>query len=86
MVAFAEAHADQFDVVGLGTQDDAGMAQEFLDRHEVPFTMLWDESFESWAELGVSSQPGGALFSADGEVLTAWRGTVPEADVLALIA
>lgn len=40
----------------------------------------------TWAELGVSSQPGGALFSAEGEVLTAWRGTIPEADVLALIA
>ena len=85
MVAFAKANATTVDVVGLGTQDDAGMAKEFRDRHDVPFTMLWDESFESWSALGVSSQPGAVLFAANGDVLGAWRGPLPESEVQGLL-
>lgn len=47
--------------------------------------MLWDETFESWAQLGVASQPTIALFSADGQLLGAWSGGIPEDEVLRLI-
>ena len=32
--------------------------------------MLWDESFESWIELGVSSQPTAILLTPDGTIIT----------------
>ena len=63
---FAQQHADLLRVVGLGTQDDAKQAKQFVERYELQHTMLWDESFESWTQLGVRGQPAGMLFAADG--------------------
>lgn len=85
MKAFAEANADTVRVVGIGTQDDAGMAAEFVAQHEIPFQMLWDESFETWVAFGIRAQPATALFSADGEMLGAWMGEMPEGEVLDLL-
>ncbi len=48
------------------------------------FPMLWDESFQSWIELGVVSQPTAVLFTADGTVVTGWVGAFPEDEVLDL--
>lgn len=47
--------------------------------------MLWDESFESWLELGIRSQPAAILFAADGARLGDWSGPFDEAEVLRLI-
>lgn len=68
--------------MGLGTQDDARQAAAFVDRYELTHTMLWDESFESWLELGVRGQPAGMLFAADGTLLDRWSGPIPEDEVL----
>ena len=46
--------------------------------------MLWDESFESWIELGVSSQPKAILLTPDGTIITGWVGRFPEDEVLEL--
>jgi hypothetical protein len=48
--------------------------------------MLWDESFESWMMLGVTSQPAAVLLSPDGEALGGWLGMYPEDEVLELSA
>jgi hypothetical protein len=48
--------------------------------------LLWDESFQSWAELGVSLQPSAKLYAADGELLGEWLGPFDHDDVLGLIA
>ena len=85
MKAFAEENADVVDVVGVGTQDDAQMAADFVADHELPFRMLWDESFETWTEFGVSSQPAAILLSADGDIVDGWMGAIPEARVLELV-
>lgn len=85
MKAFAEKHANSVTVIGIGTQDDAGMAADFVARHDLPFQMLWDESFETWAEFGIRSQPASALFSADGQPIDAWMGGLPEDRVLELL-
>lgn len=71
--------------MGLGSQDSLDEALEFVDRHELTITMLWDETLRSWSELGVSSQPASALFAADGALLGAWLGAIPEDEVLDLI-
>lgn len=47
--------------------------------------MLWDESFDSWRQLGIRAQPAGALFAADGTLLDAWMGPIDEDNVLRLI-
>ncbi len=74
-------------MIGLGTQDDGDYAIEFVTSREMySFPMYWDETFESWAEFGVSSQPAATLLSPSGEVLGAWLGMFPIDEVLRLAA
>lgn len=73
-------------VVGLGTQDSLGQANDFVDEFGLTFDMLWDESFVSWQVIGVSSQPAAVLLAADGTPITGWMGPFPEDDVLELAA
>lgn len=73
-------------VVGLGTQDSLGEAEDFVETYGTTFPMLWDESFESWIELGVSSQPTAVLLTAEGTIITGWVGRFPEDTVLELAA
>lgn len=48
--------------------------------------MFWDESFDSWAQLGVASQPAWALFSPSGEYVEGSYGGIDTAGVLATAA
>ncbi len=48
--------------------------------------MLWDPTLESWQQLGITGQPAAALFGADGSVLGAWSGPIPEDDVVDLLS
>jgi hypothetical protein len=74
-------------VIGLGTQDTLGQAEDFVEDYGTEsFTMLWDESFQSWQVLGVTSQPAAVMFAADGTPLTGWIGAFPEDEVLRLAA
>lgn len=74
-------------MIGLGTQDTLGDAEQFLATYGTKsFTMLWDESSETWTAFNVSSQPTAILFAADGHGLQGWSGAFPEAEVLALAA
>ena len=74
-------------MVGLGTQDSLGEAEEFIERFGTQsFTMLWDESFRSWQALGVAGQPAAVMFAADGTEIGRWFGAFPEGDVLDLAA
>ena len=80
---FARNHGDEILLVGLGTQDDLDLAQEFVSSTGISsFRMLWDESFDSWAEMGVVSQPAWALFTPSGELVEGGFGGVDEAGVL----
>lgn len=71
-------------VIGLGTQDSLGEAEQFVADRGTTFTMLWDESFESWAALNVTAQPTAILFAADGTPIRGWLGPFPEDEVVAL--
>ncbi|MDZ4827905.1 MAG: hypothetical protein SGJ13_15800 [Actinomycetota bacterium] len=46
---------------------------------------MWDESFVSWQELGVSGQPAAILYAADGTMLERWSAMYDESEVLELI-
>ena len=74
-------------MVGLGTQDSLGEAGEFVDGTGIrSFTMLWDESFQSWMEIGITSQPSALLLAPDGTPLAGWIGPFPQDEVLELSA
>ncbi len=73
-------------VIGLGTQDNLAQANAFVEDYGITHTLLWDESFQSWAELGVSLQPSAQLYAADGTLLREWLGPFDEGEVLELIA
>ena len=72
-------------MIGLGTQDDLALARDFVADGGITFTMLWDESFESWIQLGVRGQPTAILFDAGGKPLGTWTGLLDERAVLDLI-
>jgi peroxiredoxin len=71
-------------VVGLGTQDSLGEARDFVARYGTTFTMLWDESFRSWRQLGISGQPAAVLLAPDGTEIERWLGQFPEDEVVRL--
>ena len=74
-------------VVGLGAQDTYQEALDFVEKFGTKsFRMLYDESFESWSQLGVSRQPVAILFDTDGRGHTIWYGPFNEAEVLELAA
>ncbi len=74
-------------MIGVGTQDDLDYANEFVaTTGTVSFPMVWDATFESWLQLGITGQPAGMLATADGTLIGQWRGGIPEADVLDAIA
>ena len=84
---FARDHIDDVEVIGFGTQDSEEEAYEFVaERGTESFTMLWDESFETWSALGISGQPTLVLLDTDGTELGRWFGAIPEDEVLALAA
>lgn len=82
---FAQQNQDKLTVIGIGTQDTVGEAYDFVDRYKTTFTMLWDETFETWLAFGVSSQPAAMLLTADGQFINGWTGPFPENEVLRLI-
>ena len=59
---------------GLGTQDDAEFAQDFLKQTGVKHTLLWDESGKSWQHFGIRLQPEAVLVGPDGTVIEHWQG------------
>jgi len=84
--AFAEANAAGVTVVGIGTQDSFGQAEDFVAKHELTQpTMVWDESFESWRVMRINSMPTFILLSAQGEMLLRVAGRFPEEQLQALI-
>jgi hypothetical protein len=71
--------------VGLGAQDTHQEALEFVDNYgTTSFRMLYDESFESWAQLGIRGQPISILFDTEGRGHTIWYGPFDEAEVVEL--
>lgn len=48
------------------------------------FPMLWDPSFATWGELGVTGQPAAMLFDRQGRPLQRWVGPFDEDEVLDL--
>jgi hypothetical protein len=70
-------------VIGLGTQDSAEEAAEFVrSTGTTSFPMYWDETFVSWNAFGVRGQPAAVLLSPTGEILGGWIGRFDLDEVL----
>ena len=84
---FAQANKSRLAIVGLGTQDDLTLAKDFVAKGKITFPMVWDKSFASWRQLGITSQPAGVLVSADGKQLGRWQGRLDsrEKEILKLV-
>ncbi len=84
---FSKAHTSDVAVVGVGTQDSLGEAEEFVNRHKLTTpTMVWDSGFKSWQAMNINSMPTWILYSPDGTVLGRWSGQFPESQITAAIA
>lgn len=84
--AFAKRHGDAVSVVGIGTQDDFALAEDFVANYGVSTPrMLWDPGFESWQSLEITGQPTWVLLSPGGEELGRWQGGLPESEILAAV-
>ena len=66
-------------MVGVGTQDSLGEAEEFVARHGITFRMLWEDGFESWRGFGIQRQPASILVSPQGARLMKWQGALDDA-------
>ena len=73
---FAQRHRNDLAIVGIGTQDGFGEAFKFHQKYNISFPLLWDEGFETWNQLGVSSQPKAFLYSGDGTLVQKWSGPI----------
>ncbi len=74
-------------MVGLGAQDSIGQARDFVEDYGTrSFRMLYDDSFESWAALGVRGQPIAILFDTAGKGRFIWYGPFDQQEVLAAAA
>lgn len=74
-------------MVGLGTQDDLDLAEDFVAATgTVSFPMLWDPSFESWQHYGITGQPAGLLLDPDGVLVRQWTGVLPEPELVTYAA
>ena len=70
-------------MIGLGTQDNLNLAKDFIAKTGTKsFPMLWDKSFESWKQLGITGQPAAIIFDANGNELKRFRGAVTGDQIL----
>jgi hypothetical protein len=61
-------------VIGMGALDDLEYAKDFQNQTNSTFQLVWDETFETWRTLGVSSQHTVIVFDSDGTQLDTWNG------------
>ncbi len=72
--------------MGLGARSDLDAARGFVgDTGVSSLPMVWDQTGETWVDLGVATQPAAVLFDRDGTELGRWS-VVDEDEVLAELA
>jgi hypothetical protein len=64
----------------MGSQDNLGMAEEFVSRNEVATPLMtWDSGFDTWEHYGVRGQPYVMLLDENGATLGEWFGLTRDA-------
>jgi hypothetical protein len=71
----------------MGAQDSLALAEDFVESTGTTgFTMIWDESFDTWRYYQVTGQPTAILVDQDGTPVQGWRGIFPPDEVLDLLS
>jgi hypothetical protein len=71
----------------MGAQDSLALAEDFVQSTGTSsFTMIWDESFDTWRYYQVSGQPTAILVDQDGNPVQGWRGIFPPDEVLEAVS
>lgn len=87
VVAFADRHAGEIAVLGLGAQDSLDEAYDFLgDTGTGDLEMVWDRTGRSWVHFDVTNQPTVVLLDGDGEVQGTWFRDFDEDAIVAAAA
>ena len=80
---FARDHGDKVLVIGLGTQDTLTEAQSFAAMTGIgSFPVVWSESFDPAALLGIFAHPAWVLLSPSGEVVERGTGGIDTDEML----
>lgn len=80
---FARRNAPDIEVIGLGAKDSRDDARAFVRRHGLRSPrMVYDDSRDSWEQLGIPAQPAAILYDAGGKELRRWFGPLDDAQVL----
>ena len=81
---FARRNAQQIEVIGLGAKDSENDARAFVREYGLRSPrMVYDDSLDSWEQLGVPAQPAAILYDAGSQELRRWFGPLDDAQVLA---
>ena len=71
----------------MGAQDSLAQAEDFVESTGTTgFTMIWDESFDTWRYYQVTGQPTAILVDREGTPVQGWRGIFPPDEVLDLLS
>lgn len=73
---YREHRDDNFEVLGIDTQDDRTSAQEFIDEYGLTYPQLHDGSGDYAEELKTTGVPENYLIDPDGIVAVPIRGPV----------
>ena len=79
----ARDHGDEILVVGLGVTDSFTQAESFAAMTGIgSFPVVWSESFDPAALLGVFAHPAWVLLSPSGEIVDSSAGSIDTDDLL----
>jgi DsbE subfamily thiol:disulfide oxidoreductase len=73
---YREHRGDDFEIVGIDTQDDQASAQEFIDEYGLTYPQLHDGSGDYADELKTTGVPENYLIDPEGNVAVPIRGPV----------
>jgi thiol-disulfide isomerase/thioredoxin len=73
---YREHRGDDFEIVGIDTQDDQASAQEFIDEYDLTYPQLHDGSGDYADELKTTGVPENYLIDPQGNVAVSIRGPV----------
>ena len=72
---FAQLYEGRVRVIGMGTQDGIGLAEDFVSRNGTSTPLMtWDESFATWDYYQVRGQPATILLDPNGQPIGQWFG------------
>ncbi len=74
LAAAAERFGDQVQFVGVAIKDQRSSASAFLNRYDIPYPTVMDDSGDIHNHLGFVGLPDTVFYAADGSIARTWSG------------